>query len=169
MTLPPKLFEPCRIGGGVSDRMLNVPVSKIILNQARVCPLIREGEAAGMAKHVGMGGQGKPGHLAIFADRNPGRPAVQGGAALTHKESVGVGFHPGPIGKPSFDSPQLVGPQRMRGREALFQPGHVKDAAFCVHLGQNQAAGLGDAQAMPEHEKQKAPVAGFVSCALGGC
>ena len=44
----------------------------------------------------------------------------------------------------------------------------MQDAAFGVHLGENQAAGLGNPQPMPEHEEEKAPVAGLVPCAFGG-
>jgi len=54
------------------------------------------------------------------------------------------------------------------GREALFEPGDVQDAAFGVHLGENQPAGFGDTQPMAEHEKQQAPVAGLVPGPLGG-
>lgn len=44
----------------------------------------------------------------------------------------------------------------------------MQDAAFGVHLGENQAASLGHPQPMPEHEQQKAPIAGFVPGAFGG-
>ena len=58
MVLPPQLFKPCRIGGRIYDGVLNVAVSKIVLNKPRVCPLIRQGEAASMAEHVGVGRNG---------------------------------------------------------------------------------------------------------------
>jgi hypothetical protein len=44
----------------------------------------------------------------------------------------------------------------------------MQDAAFDVHLGQNQVAGLGYTQAMPEHEEQEAAIAGFIPGPLGG-
>jgi len=55
--LPPELFEPCRVGGGVPDGVLNVPVSEIVLNEPRVRALIGKGEAASVAQHVRMGEQ----------------------------------------------------------------------------------------------------------------
>ena len=44
----------------------------------------------------------------------------------------------------------------------------MQDAAFNVHLRHFQAASLGYPQAMPEHEQEKAPVAGLVPAAPGG-
>ena len=44
----------------------------------------------------------------------------------------------------------------------------MQDAAFGVHLREDQAASLGDAQAVAEHEEQKAPVPGLVPRSLGG-
>jgi len=46
--LPPQFLEPRRIGGGVTDGVLNVPVSEIILNQPRVRTLIGQGETRSM-------------------------------------------------------------------------------------------------------------------------
>ena len=48
----PKLFKPGRIGGRIYDGVLNVPVPKIVLNQARVGPLIGQGKAASMARSI---------------------------------------------------------------------------------------------------------------------
>ena len=148
--------------------MLNVPVSKIVLDQARVCPLIGQGEAASVAEHVRVSGQGEARQLAIVPDRKPCRLAAPCCPSLTHEKSVRIRLHLAPIREPRLDSPQLVGPQRVGGRKALFEPGDVQDAAFGVHLGENQAASLGDPEAMPEHEEEKAAVAGFVPGAFGG-
>ena len=49
---PPPPFKPRRIGGGVLDGVLNIPVSQVILNQPLIGALVGEGEAAGMAEHV---------------------------------------------------------------------------------------------------------------------
>jgi hypothetical protein len=43
----------------------------------------------------------------------------------------------------------------------------MQDATFTVHLIQLQTASLRDAETMPEHQEQKATVAGFVPAALG--
>lgn len=112
---PPKLFKPRRVGGRISHGVLNVPVPKVVLDQARVCPLIGQGEAAGVAEHVGMSGQGKARRFAIALDRNPSGFPAQRPASLTHEKRVRVGLHLGSIREPRLDSPQLVGPQWMGG------------------------------------------------------
>ena len=168
MILSPKLFKPRRIGSGVSDCVLNVPVSKIVLDQARVCALVGQGEATSMAQHMRMHGQGQSGLLAVFTEKHKYGFPAQRPAPLTHEKGVRVGLHLGPIRKPRLDSPQLVGPQRVGGGQALFEAGDMQDAAFGVHLGENQPASLGHPQPMAEHEEQKAAVAGLVPCALGG-
>jgi hypothetical protein len=55
--LSPQPFKPCRVGCFVHDGVLNVPVAKIVLNEARVCPLIGQGEAASVAEHVRQDGK----------------------------------------------------------------------------------------------------------------
>lgn len=58
--LPPQLFKPCRVGGGVADGVLNVAVPEVVLNEPNVCALVGAGKAAGMAQHVGMDGWAVP-------------------------------------------------------------------------------------------------------------
>src|ERR1035441_8017329 len=43
----------------------------------------------------------------------------------------------------------------------------MQDATFAVHLIQLQTASFGDAEPMPEHQEQKATIAGFVPAAPG--
>ena len=64
---PPQLLEPCRVGGGVLDGVLNIAVSEVILNEARISALVGQGEAASVAQHVGMGEQGQGSGFAIFS------------------------------------------------------------------------------------------------------
>jgi len=51
-TLPPQPLEPRGIGGGVSNREVNVPVAGIVLYQPRICALIRQRIAARVSQHV---------------------------------------------------------------------------------------------------------------------
>jgi len=74
--LPPQLLKPRGVGGGVNDGVLNVPVAEIVLDQAGVGSLIRQGEPASVAEHVGMGRYGQPRLLPIGADRDPSRLPV---------------------------------------------------------------------------------------------
>jgi hypothetical protein len=64
--LPPQLLEPRRIGGGVPDDVLIVPVPQIVLDEAGVCALVGEGIVAGIAQHVGTNGHRQLGLLAVF-------------------------------------------------------------------------------------------------------
>ena len=73
--------------------MLNVPVPQVVLDQPRVCALISEGKAAGMAQHVGMDGNGEAGLLAVLVQQQVDGRAVQGLAPLTEKERMPWGFH----------------------------------------------------------------------------
>ena len=68
--------------------MLYVPVPQVILNKPRVRALVGQGEAASVAKHMRMGGQGQPGPLSILADRSPSPLTAKGRAALAYKKSV---------------------------------------------------------------------------------
>jgi len=70
-SLPPQLLEPCRVGGGVANGVLNVAVPEIVLDQASVRTVVGEGKAVGMAQDVGMDvgmhGHRQLGLLAVFA------------------------------------------------------------------------------------------------------
>ena len=76
--LPPQLFKPRRVGGGVADGVLDVAVAEVVLDQPGVRALVGQGVAAGVAQHVRIGGQGQPGPLAALAAPRlrlrPGRP-----------------------------------------------------------------------------------------------
>jgi hypothetical protein len=54
-SLPPQPFKTRRIGRRVAHRILNVPVTEIVLNEPRVRALISEGIAASMSQQVRVG------------------------------------------------------------------------------------------------------------------
>ena len=85
---PPQLLEPCRVGGGVLDGVLNIPVSEVILSEPRVCALVGQGEAASMAQHVGMNEQGQGSCGAVFSQEQVNGRAVQRLALLAYKERL---------------------------------------------------------------------------------
>ncbi len=138
------------------------------MNESRIRALVGQGEATGMAQHVGMGFDGQACEPAIVADHHPGRLTAQSLSPLAEKEGVGVRLHPGADRQPCLDRPYLITPERVRGGQPVFEPCDMQDTAFNVHLGQHQAAGFGHAQAVPEHQEQQASVAGRVAGALGG-
>ena len=110
MTLSsPQSFKSCRVCRRVNDGVPDVPVSQIVLNEPRICPLVGQGEAASVAQHVRMGGQGQPGQLSIFPDRQPGGAPVKRLPVLAHKKRPAGRFHFGALGQPCFDNAQLVG------------------------------------------------------------
>jgi hypothetical protein len=81
----------------------------VILNEPRIRALIGEGEAAGMAQHVGMGAKGQGSGGAVFLQEQVDGRAVQRLALLAHKKRLAGRLHPGAFFQPCADSPQLVG------------------------------------------------------------
>jgi hypothetical protein len=167
-TSPPESLEPRRICSGVADGVLDVAVAEVVLNEPRVRALVGQREAASVPQHVRVSIERESGQLAVGADRQPRGPAVQGRAPVADKKGSALGLQPGPFGKPCLERPQLVAAQRVRGRESLLEPGDVEHAAFDVHLGEPEATGFRDPEAMPEHQQQKAAVAGLVPAAACG-
>ena len=111
------------------------------------------------------GRAGQPCKLAILADRVPAGQAL---ALAARNNLIGLGLHLRADREPCLDSPQILRAQRVGRGKSVLQPDNVYLTAFNVHLIEPQGAGLRHSQAMPEHEKQKAPVAGLVGAPLGG-
>lgn len=132
--LPPELFKPGWISGGIADGVLNVAVPEVVLNEPRIRALIGEGEAAGMAEHMRMGGQGQTGPLTIAAHGKPDRAAIERPTPFADEEVIPDRLHGGSLFQPCLDEPEFIGPQRVRGGEALLETGDMEDAAFRVHL-----------------------------------
>ena len=166
--LPPKLFKSGGIGGRIADGVLNVAMAEVILNEPGIRALISQGEAAGMAEHVGVRGQGQPGQFPIMADGRPDGFAVERPAPFTDKKIIPRRFHSFPFFEPCLDQPQFIGPQRVRGGQALFEPGDMQDPAFGIHLREFQPAGFRDPQAVAEQQQHQAAVAGLVARAFDG-
>ena len=55
--IPPKVLEPVGRHFGVSDRVLDVLVPKVVLQGPGVMAIVRELEPTGMAKHVRVDGE----------------------------------------------------------------------------------------------------------------
>jgi len=67
--LPPEILEPRRRKLGVADGVLDVAVSQVGLQGARVMPLVGQGKAAGVPEHVRVGLEGKPRLCACSLDQ----------------------------------------------------------------------------------------------------
>ena len=132
--LPPQPLKPCRVGRRVHDGVLNVPVAYQVLNEPCVCALIGESEAASVAQHVRMGGQGQACALAIGTDGNPCRLTAERAASFTDKKGVRLRFHLRLDRQPCLDRPELVTPERVRSGQALFEPRDMQHAALRVPL-----------------------------------
>jgi hypothetical protein len=52
MRSTPEVFKPAAGDAGVVNRVLRIPVAKIVLNEPQIVAAIGEIEAAGMAQHV---------------------------------------------------------------------------------------------------------------------
>jgi hypothetical protein len=107
--LSPQLFEPCRVRGSVLDGVLNVPVSKKILNESRVGSLVGQSKAASVAEHVRMGNEGQGSGQAVRFQKQIDRRSMQRPALLADKETLAGWFHPGAFFQPCADGAELVG------------------------------------------------------------
>src|SRR5262249_41059475 len=67
-SIPPKVLEPVGRQFGVPDRVLDVLVSKVVLQGPRVVAIICELEPTGVAKHVRVDGEWHLGGLAEALD-----------------------------------------------------------------------------------------------------
>ena len=52
--LPPEVLKPIRRQLGVAHRVLDIAMAKIRLQCPRIMPLVCQGEATGVSKHVGV-------------------------------------------------------------------------------------------------------------------
>src|SRR5499427_396249 len=87
--IPPKVLEPVGRHVGVSDRVLNVLVSEIVLQGPRVVAIVGELEPAGMAKHVRVDREWHFGRLAEALNEPVETDGTDWPAALGN-EYVGV-------------------------------------------------------------------------------
>jgi hypothetical protein len=166
--LSPKPFKSGRIGCGVSNGVLDVAVAEVVLDEAGVRALVGQRKTAGVTQHVRVSVERQSGPLAVGTDREPSGPAVQRGAPVADKQGSALGLQSGSFDQPRFYGSQLIAAQRMRGRESLLEPANVQHAAFKIHLGELEAARFRDAEAVAEHEQEKAAVADLVPAAARG-
>ena len=167
--LSPEPFKPCRIRRRVHDGVLNVPVPKIVLNEPRVCPLIGQGEAASVAEHVRVGGQGE----ARPARHSCGSPAMRscGSSGLRRsltKKASGLGS----IFARSLSHVLIIFSSSLRSGCVVESP-FFRRCTCSTRLSMStcdklKAGRLRHAQTVPKHQEQKATVAGLVPAALGG-
>ena len=166
--LPPQLIEPCRIGGGVADGVLDVAMPEVVLDQPGVRALVGQGVAARVAQHVRIGGQGQPGPLAAPAHRQPRGLAAQRPASLADEKGVRRRPHRLPLRQPRLDRADFLRAQGLGRGQPSLQAADVHHPVVHVHLGQLQAARLRHPQAVAKRQQQQAAVAGRVAAALGG-
>ena len=101
--LKPQFLEPCRIGGGVANGVVNVAVPQEVLNEAGVRALVGESKTAGMAQHVGMHGHRQPSLLAVLVQQQVDGRAVQGLASLTEEERPPWCLQPRSLHQPGLE------------------------------------------------------------------
>lgn len=139
---PPEVLEP--LGGelGVSRRVLNVAVPKPLLDRARVVSVMGELEAAGVAEHVRVDGEGELGRLAdpgeLLAEAGRGhRPVPLGGEEVRRGRGL--------LAVQATQGAQFTAAQDVRRRPTLLQPADMQQALAEVEHVPAQADELGDA------------------------
>jgi hypothetical protein len=85
----PQPVEPIRAQVGVAHRVLDIPMSEVVLQRPGIDAVIGQLEAAGMAKHVGMDREWHLGGLPKALDEPVETDGTDGPAALGN-EHVGV-------------------------------------------------------------------------------
>jgi len=132
---------------------------QVVLNEPGIRALIGQSEAAGMAEHVGMGGQGEPGQLPVVAHGGPDGATIERRAPFADEEDFPRRGHCCPCLQPRLDEPDFIPAQGMGGGQALLKPGDVEAPAFDIDLRELEAAGFRHPQAVAEQQQQQAAVA----------
>src|SRR5262245_20783588 len=146
--------------------MLDVTVSQIVLDQPDVCALVGQGIATGMAEHMGVHCNREPSLSAIRPDQAPGSFTAEGPPSLADEERLGLRMQGSSHSQPGLNGVDFVAAERMRGGEAMLQPGDMQDTLGHGHLGQPQPAGLRHAQPVPKQQEQQTAIARFMPGAL---
>ena len=133
-------------------------MAEVVLNEPCIRALIGQGEAAGVAKHMRVSGQGQPGEFPIAADSRPDGFAVERPPAFADEEGFPRRVQGRPFFEPCLDEAQFIGPQRVRGGQALFEAGDMEDPAFAIHLRELHPAGFRHPQAVAEQQQQQTAV-----------
>jgi hypothetical protein len=82
----PESLKPVRSKLRVSHSVLDVPMTEIVLDRAGVVSLIGELETAGVAQHVRVNGEAKPGLVASPSDDLPDRGIGHGRSTLGRED-----------------------------------------------------------------------------------
>lgn len=115
-----------------------------------------------------MGGESKPSLFAIAADGRPDGAAIERAAPFADEKIIPAG----PIRSRSLSHALMSRSSSARSGCVVDRPclrrATWRTRAFAIDLGQFQAAGFRDAQAVAEQQQHQAAVAGLVARALDG-
>jgi hypothetical protein len=150
----PKVLEPLRRQLGVSNGVLNVLVSQIVLKRARVLMVIGKLEPAGVAQHVRMDWEWHLGSLAEPAHHSPEPDGTHGCPAFAH-EQVAPRFL---LSLQSTKRPKLGASQRMHRSHAVLEPEDVEAAMGQVDLLPTKRAQFRCSQPVPEGQQDHGSV-----------
>ena len=82
---PPKILEPIHCHFSVADRMLDIFMTEVVLQRARVVTIIREFVPAGMPKHVRVDAKRHLGSVAEALDKAVESYGAYRSTTLAHK------------------------------------------------------------------------------------
>src|ERR1039458_2930164 len=85
-SIPPEPLEPCRAQLGISDGVLDIPVSEPQLQRPCVVAVVRQLEAARVPEHVGMNGEGQLRFLAGARDQLADTVGAHRATPLRHED-----------------------------------------------------------------------------------
>ena len=145
--------------------MLDILVSKVVLDCPGIMPLIGQIETTGMPQHVGMHGKFKPSQLASLGDQLANRRCGQRPLSLGHEDV-------GRIRVVAVQTPQrtnLGASQGVGTGRSILGPGDIQQALLEVDLIPAQGHQFRRSQGVPEGDQDKCAVAMPMTAMLAGC
>lgn len=132
---------------------------QVVLNQAGVRPVIRQGIATGMTQHVRMGTDREARFFTDGGEDVIKLLTAEGQSAMRDEQPVAVtAGYVFTDSEPGAQGTYLPWDERMNGGEAVLEAGDVNLATAEVDIGQAQAEDFGGTQAVDKGHKDETVV-----------
>jgi len=158
-------FEPDGRQLGVSHRVLDRPMTEIILDASRIVAVIGKFVAAGVPQHVDVDREAELGPLANGLDLPIERVRRERRAALAGEHKRGVRPL---VGAEFAQCPQFIAADRMGCRLAILDAPDVQRGGLEIDLRPFQVASLDSTQTMPVNDEDERAIAVRVAARFGG-
>lgn len=158
----PESLKPLRIQGRVADRILNVAVTQVVLNEPQVTTPVAEVVPAGVAQLVCIGSHGKRCALTGLGDDSPE-------AVARHRAPASLPLSTPPTVEHPCEPGELVGFHRMDAGFRAFLAAAMNRSSDEINVAHAQRHELGGAKAMPIGEQDHGEVSRAIALARLRC